>query len=86
MPVVGMEGAEPSRSAEVFDSEAEVVEEELVGVGDAAVGGAHPDGLGVEVGEDAVTGFAGDESFLVLLAFGDVDGEAAQMSRNTIGP
>ncbi len=84
LPVARMEGAEPSPSAEVFDGEADVVEEELIGVGDAAVRGAHPDGLGVEIGEDTVTSFAGDESFLVLLACGDVDGETAEMSRNAI--
>ena len=77
-PVFGLKGAEPSRVSEVFDGEAEVVEEVLVGVGDAAVGRAHPDGLGIEVGEDAVASFAGDESFLVLLACRDVDGEAAK--------
>ena len=79
-----MKGVEPARVSEVFDGEAEVVEEVLVGVGDAAVGSAHPDSLGIEIGENAVAGFAGDESFLVLFACGDVDGEAAEVSRNAI--
>ena len=76
--VVGVEGLEPAAGLEVFGGEAEVVEEALVGVGDAAVGGAHPDGLGVEVGEDAVAGLAGAEGIFVALAIGDVDREAAQ--------
>ncbi len=49
--------ASPGR--EFVDGEADVVEEVLVGVGDAAVRGSHPDGLGIEIGEDAVAGFAG---------------------------
>ena len=69
---------------ELFDGEPEIVEEVLVGVGDAAVGGAHPDGLGVEIGEDAVAGFAGDEGFFVLLALRDVDGEAAEVRRHAV--
>ena len=64
LAVVGMEGVEPSVAGEIFDGEAEVVEEALIGVGDAAVGCAHPDGLGVEIGEDAVTCFAGGELLL----------------------
>ena len=66
--VVRMEGVQPALAARVFDGEAEVVEEALIGIGDVAVGGAHPDGLRVEISEDAITGFAGDERFLVFLA------------------
>ncbi len=50
LPVLGLKRAEPARVSEVFDGEAEIVEEVLVGVGDAPVGSAHPDSLGVEIG------------------------------------
>jgi hypothetical protein len=83
-PIFGMEGIEPARAAEVFDGEADVVEKILVGVSDAAVGSAHPDGLGIEIGEDAITGFAGDESLFVLFARSDVDGEPAEMGGDAI--
>ena len=79
-----MEGFEPARTAVVFDSEADVVEKVLVGVGDAAVGGAHPDGLRVEIGKDSISGFAFDESFFVLFASGDVDGEATEAYGYTV--
>ena len=64
LAVAGIEGIEPAEAAEFVDGEADVVEEALVGVGDAAVGSSHPDGLGVEVGEDAVTLFGGGELLL----------------------
>src|SRR5215469_9406769 len=80
-----MKGAEPPLKIQLFHSDAEVIEEVLVGVGDAPVGGTHPDRLGIEVSQNAVTGFAGEESFLIFFACCDIDREAAQMSRNAIG-
>ncbi len=82
--VVGMKGFDPGFAFEIVWCEAEVVEEALVGVGELTVGRAHPDGLGIEVGEDAVAGLAGDEGVLVVLAVGDVDAEAAQAGGDAI--
>ena len=84
LAIVRVKGPEPVFAFEIFDGEAEVVQQALVGVGEAAVGGSHPDGLGVEVGEDAVARFACDEGVFVALAIGDVDGEAAQATWSTI--
>ena len=79
LAVVRVEGFEPRLASEVLLCEAHRIEHDLVGVGDSAiVGGSHPDGLRVEIGEDAVTFFAGGQRLFIALAIGDVDGEAAQ--------
>src|SRR5271154_1601155 len=78
-----MEGIKPSQTREVFDGEANVVEEALIGVGDVSCGITHPDALRIQVGEDTVAGLGGGELFFVPLAPGDVGGHAAQVSGNS---
>src|SRR5215469_1863165 len=82
--VVRVEGFEPVFTVEIFVGEAEVVHRDLIGVGEATVGGCHPDGLGVEVCEDAVAGLTCGEGFLVAFVLGDVDGEAAEALRSAV--
>ena len=82
--IVRVKGLEPGFALEIVGGEAEVVEQALIGVGQAAIGRSHPDGLRVEVGEDAVACFAGDEGVFVAFAIGDVDGEAAEASWDAI--
>ena len=82
--IVRVKGLEPDFAFEIVEGEAEVVEQALVGVSQAAIGRSHPDGLGVEVGEDAVACLAGDEGVFVALAIGNVDGEAAEAGWDTI--
>lgn len=80
IPVCLEEGVEPDEVvAGCFHGEAHVVEEALIGVCDSAFRGSHPDGLRVEVGEDAVAFFAGGECFFVLLSVGDVAGDSADV-------
>ena len=59
LAIVGMEGRNPV--VEVVHGEAEIVDEAVVGIGDVAAAIAHPDGLGIEIGQNAVAGFAGGE-------------------------
>src|SRR6202011_943019 len=78
-----LEAGEPGESAAGgFHGDADVVEEALVGVGNLAGRIAHPDGLGVKVGQDAVALFGGGEPLFVPLAAGDVHRKAAQMGRD----
>ena len=55
---------------------ADVLEESLIGIGDPAVRGAHPDGLRIEIGEGAVPGLAGGQGLCGALLVVDIRGDA----------
>ena len=84
--VSGIEGVEPSEVLEILDCESQVVEESLIGISNVSGGVADPHALRVEIGEDTVSRFTGDQGFFVfLLARGNVDGEATKAGGNPIG-